>query len=370
MLPQSVDDIHPEAKIHWRLLTERCRRAGLTGPQTAYVLATAFHESRLGQWMVDHTNGWAYEGRRRLGNVHDGDGPTFRARGYARLTGRLAYGQWGRHLNLPLVSDPELASVPEVAADILVDGLRFGRFTGHALSEYVNEQQVDYPQARRVMPNRDHPVRIARYARHFEAWLDGVCPSGPTTTEVRRVQTRLRAIGWPVVVNGVLDPYTRRAVRDFQSGYSLTDLPADGCPDPLTRIALDACVDNGGHASPNFRFAEFRTPGCATLSATNRVIRVERRLLDALERYRDLVGRRVRIEAGYRSVDYNLAISGRPDSEHLDGRAVHVAGPHLPWAAVEALGVFTSIGHRAGMAVHLGVNVFGDANEPRVYPLT
>ncbi|MDH3682676.1 MAG: peptidoglycan-binding protein [Acidimicrobiia bacterium] len=369
MMPRSIEAAHPDAKEHIRLLQSVCRREGLSGPQSAYVLATALHESRLGLWMDDPTAGWSYEDRRRLGNTAEGDGRRYRGRGYARLVGRLQYRQWGLHLDLPLEAEPDLAAVPEIAAEILVTGMKLGRFTGRALAEFVNETKVDYVRARRVMPAADRPIRIAGYARHFEAELEGVTCEGPTKSDIQRAQSRLQAIGWPLAIDGFLGPYTRRAIRDFQSGYTYAELATDGCPDPLTRAALETCAANDGHASEHFRFDQFRTGGSQRLSATNRVIRVERPLLHALERYWEQVGAPVRLDCGYRSVGYNNQIGARPDSEHLRGRAVHVREPQLPAPAVMAMGVFSSIGCRQDLVVHLGVNDQVSPSEPRVYAL-
>ncbi len=371
MTPEWVRTIHPTAERHYRLLRSVCRRERLTDPETAYVLATAWHETRLGLWMEDHTSGWSYEGDARLGNTEPGDGHRYRRRGYAQLVGRAAYRRWSRHLDLPLVERPALASIPEVAADILVLGLKYGRFTGHRLSQSITESRVDYVGARRAMAGGGRPITVAEMARRFEGVLGGgPRPDGLTRREALRVQHLLRAIGWPVGVDGLIGPFTRRALRDFQAGYSYADLPRDGQACALTRLALENCVRSGGQVSDHFRFQEFRTFGPADLCATNRVIRVERGLVDALERYRRLVDEPVRIACGYRSVRANQLAGARPDSEHLMGRAVHVGRPLVPVAEVMALGAFTSIGHRDGLAVHLGVSVDGHPDRPRVYPLS
>ena len=351
---RSIERQPQPARQNLDLLTRVCRNERLSCPQTAYVLATAFHESRLGLWMVDH----------RLG-----DGDRYRGRGFAPLAGRAAYATFGRRLDLPLLTRPDLAARPEIAARILVRGMKLGLFTGRRLDEDIDDRRVDYVAARAVMDPSDRAVRVAGYARAFEAHLEGRDAAEPTSSDVGQAQRHLATIGWPLAADGHLGPLTARAIRDFQAGYCLAELPVDGSLEPITSLAIESCAAHDGFASDHFRFAEFRTAGSAELGARNRVIRVERALLEALETYRRAVGRPVGIACGYRSIEHNAAVGGRADSEHLVGRAVHVRTPELAVNAVRRLGAFGSIGHRSGLAVHLGVPVHATPDRPRVYSL-
>jgi putative chitinase len=60
---------------------------------------TAWHE---------FASGWAYEGRRDLGNVQRGDGPRYRGAGDIETTGRANYARLGKVLGIDLVNHPEL----------------------------------------------------------------------------------------------------------------------------------------------------------------------------------------------------------------------------------------------------------------------
>lgn len=138
----------------------------LPAEHTAYILATAYHESLLGKFMQEVDSGLAYEGRKDLGNIRAGDGPRFKGRGYVQLTGRRNYQVFGRLLFLDLESHPDLASKPEVALKILVEGMSKGLFTGVSLSDYDTENGLDFVKARRVINGTDRAEDIAQNAKN------------------------------------------------------------------------------------------------------------------------------------------------------------------------------------------------------------
>lgn len=114
----------------------------------------------------------------RLGNEKDGtddnDGFDYRGRGIgAQFTGKNQYEKWGRIFGVDLVNNPELATDLKLGAKILYKGSIEGLFTGVSLSKYINNDRVDYVNARRVV-NADvgrNGERIARDARKFERVL-------------------------------------------------------------------------------------------------------------------------------------------------------------------------------------------------------
>ena len=158
--------------------------------QFAYMLATAERESHLGNLMTEKAGAGgpeAYFDRKygpdtrkgaELGNTEEGDGARFRGRGLVQITGRTNYADWTRRLNSAgvlhngeapdLVNQPEQAADPQLAARIAAGGMKTGSFTGRKLGDYVNDQQSDFRNARRVINGTDHADEIADRARSFQ----------------------------------------------------------------------------------------------------------------------------------------------------------------------------------------------------------
>jgi hypothetical protein len=135
--------------------------------QLAYVFATAQHESHWGRFMLELSDGSQYEGRADLGNTRPGDGPRFKGRGFVQITGRLNYTKWARKLGIDLVSFPEKAAIPEVAAIIISRGMRDGSFTGLKLSDFIAGSRIDFVNARRIVNGLDRANDIAEIARDY-----------------------------------------------------------------------------------------------------------------------------------------------------------------------------------------------------------
>ena len=60
-----------------------------------------------------------YDNRRDLGNTGPPDGANFRGRGFVQLTGRANYTRYAGEIEMNLVTNPELANDPEIAATLL-----------------------------------------------------------------------------------------------------------------------------------------------------------------------------------------------------------------------------------------------------------
>lgn len=160
--------ILPYAQDSIPLILSQVEHSGITDEaQIAYILATAEYESHLGRWIEELSDGWQYEGRQDLGNIHPGDGPRFKGRGYVQITGRSNYQHWSNRLGIDLVNHPERASEPEIAAIILVQGMRDGTFTGVSLDDYINNSHLDFYNARRIVNSLDRADEIAAIAEDY-----------------------------------------------------------------------------------------------------------------------------------------------------------------------------------------------------------
>ena len=139
--------------------------------QIAYILATAEHESLLGKFLEELSDGSQYEGREDLGNTQPGDGPRFKGRGFVQITGRNNYTDWAQRLGIDLVGNPEKAAEPATAAKILVQGMSQGTFTGAKLGDFINGDNRNFINARKIVNGQDKAEKIASIAERFLAVL-------------------------------------------------------------------------------------------------------------------------------------------------------------------------------------------------------
>jgi len=188
------------------------------------------------------------------------------------------------------------------------------------------------------------------------------------TERIKTVQTRLRTIGFPLTPDGVKGPTTTAAIKQFQRGYARAKLPVDGEVRLVSRTyrAIKWSAANGGRCSENFTYREFASKG-------NGVIKLNRRLILALEVYRKRLGHGVQIVSAYRDPAHNRAVGGAKCSRHSDvcgnpgGDAADLV-PELSFNQVKALGVFTGIGIiRANGKVRHGDVRPGSVNSPTTW---
>ena len=142
---------------------EQAQEANLTSSQTAYLLATAVHDSGFKEVNNSET---------LLASAYDSD---YYPRGLVGLQGEENYQIWSDRLGEDLVSDPDLASVHSV--DILVQGSVDGTFTGQKLGDFINEEQTDFFGARQVFGGDDAEL-VAHYADQYQVALDNCASIG------------------------------------------------------------------------------------------------------------------------------------------------------------------------------------------------
>lgn len=139
--------------------------------QLAYFLATI-------EWETGHS--WRPVREKGLGQGHKYGLPieiypgkflTYYGRGYSQLTWLSNYARFSILVGLDLVNDPDKALEPSVSYQIMVAGMRGGRFTGHSLMEFIGGERADYLNARKIVNGLDQAQLIRGYAVEFERML-------------------------------------------------------------------------------------------------------------------------------------------------------------------------------------------------------
>ena len=155
----------------------------LTQAQIAYILATAAHETGFVMQPVregfakseeaarQHVRNLYVAGKIRvnyaLPNEH---GKSFYGRGLAQITHEANYVKAAVMLGLPkntFIDNPDLLLLPEYAIPALVMGMEKGIYTAYKLKDYINNNQTDFLNARRIINGLDKAPRIKKYAENF-----------------------------------------------------------------------------------------------------------------------------------------------------------------------------------------------------------
>lgn len=149
-----------------RLIIRTAERAGVLRNQLAYILATAFWETNRTVKPVVEAY-WLSEAWRKANLRYY----PWHGRGFVQLTWQTNYLRAGKELDIDLITDPDAALEPEIAAQILVHGSMRGWFTGKGISDYVTMHRSDFVGARRVINGTDKAQQIADIARDYDAAL-------------------------------------------------------------------------------------------------------------------------------------------------------------------------------------------------------
>lgn len=136
----------------------------------SYILATAFHESRLKPVEeIGKGKGYPYGKKLKMSRVpYTEPNKIYYGRGFAQLTWYENYKMMGRLLRVDLLNNPELALRTDIAAEILVEGMTngassYGDFTGKSLENYFNAKISDPVNARKIVNGLDKATLIAGY---------------------------------------------------------------------------------------------------------------------------------------------------------------------------------------------------------------
>jgi hypothetical protein len=138
--------------------------------QIAYIFATAYHEcynprtpeTRLTP--IEEFGGLGYLIRKAYYPYY--------GRGFSQLTWEQNYRKEGERLGLNLLHKPDLMLDIKTAANSHVYCMKFGRYTGKKLSNYIMGDKCDFINARRIVNGTDKAEVISGYAIKFLAALN------------------------------------------------------------------------------------------------------------------------------------------------------------------------------------------------------
>lgn len=153
-------------KGHTRAIIDACKKRGLLRNQCAYVLATAWHETAHTMLPVKEAY-WLSESWRRKNLRYF---PWY-GRGFVQLTWETNYRKAKKETGVDVVSNPDRAMEPKVAAEILVVGMQQGWFTEKKLSDYITLSKSDFRNARKIVNGMDKASLIASHAEDYDALL-------------------------------------------------------------------------------------------------------------------------------------------------------------------------------------------------------
>ena len=152
-------------------ILESCDKWGIKDLRyISYIIATAYHESRLKPIEeIGKGKGYPYGSKLDMGGgpnkrvAYSTPDKLFYGRGFVQLTWLCNYRAFARLLNLDLVNRPELALQPDIAAEIIVYGMLKGVFTGHKLADSFNAKENNPVEARYIVNGQDKATLIAGY---------------------------------------------------------------------------------------------------------------------------------------------------------------------------------------------------------------
>lgn len=168
-----------------RKIISYCVSQGLSIYQIAYILATVYWETARTMKPVKEAF-WKDEAWRKKNLRYY---PWY-GRGFVQLTWESNYEKASFALKKDFLSNPDKVMDPDVATQILVEGMVGGWFTGKPLKNYIEGDNVDYFKARKVVNGMDKASEIAALAESYEEALGET----PKVTPKKKQQSPIVAI--------------------------------------------------------------------------------------------------------------------------------------------------------------------------------
>lgn len=207
------------------------KEEGITDPnQVAYVLATVQRETSFVNFEEGSTR---YE---------SSSGTQYYGRGYVQLTHKANYQAATDYLkskgtNVDLVSNPELAKRPDIAARILAHGMKTGTLFGDGmtLGKCAGGGRVDWVKCRRIVNDGAQSQSIAQAAKIYR---DAIATSDLSNTK----SENSGCAGGPIQsTSGYINPLQGKSYV-ITSDYGPRNCPVHG---PEFHEALDMAIGSG-----------------------------------------------------------------------------------------------------------------------------
>jgi hypothetical protein len=143
------------------VLREWRKRHGFEGDyrHLAYMLATDYHETAYTMEPITEYGSASY--------LQGKDYYPYIGRGYVQLTWEENYAKAEEVVGEPLVEFPNLALEPDIAAEVMFNGMGVGWFTGKKLTTYFNDTTDDAYNARRIINGTDCAEKIKGHHNNF-----------------------------------------------------------------------------------------------------------------------------------------------------------------------------------------------------------
>lgn len=155
-------------------IVRKSEEHGLTYPETAYTLATIYHETGLVRDGVVYRSMYPVKEQGSDKYLRSKAYWPYIGYGYVQLTWKSNYERVGKLIGVDLIATPEAALLPQVAIVIALKGMLNGWFTGVGFRRKrpVNKyDRASYVRARAIINGTDKAGQIADYAMIFEKAL-------------------------------------------------------------------------------------------------------------------------------------------------------------------------------------------------------
>jgi predicted chitinase len=127
--------------------------------QLAYILATVYHETGKKMQPVKEFGGEKY--------LRSKTYYPYYGRDLVQTTWKANYEKVKKFIGVDVVTNPELIGVMPLSAKVAIVFMQKGWYTGKKLSDFINDKEVNFIGARRIINGTDKNIQIASYANQF-----------------------------------------------------------------------------------------------------------------------------------------------------------------------------------------------------------